>query len=97
MFSPSLAKRTPLGAATVTAYESQQTPTMKKDDKIIPSGPFKGKRIEFAPTTGIDMFPDVVADFMKQIFDFEPGDYLMSDESSLYDFTGVDEMELRDI
>jgi hypothetical protein len=70
---------------------------MKKDDKIIPSGPFKGKRIEFAPTTGIDMFPDVVADFMKQIFDFEPGDYLMSDESSLYDFTGVDEMELRDI
>ncbi len=43
------------------------------------------------------MFPDVVADFMKQIFDFEPGDYLMSDESSLYDFTGVDEMELRDI
>ena len=43
------------------------------------------------------MFPEIVADFIRQIFDFEPGDYLISDESSLFDFTGVDEMELRDI
>lgn len=69
---------------------------MKKDDKVI-QRPLRGKRIEFAPTTGIDMFPEVVADFMRQIFDFEPGDYLISDEASLFDFTGVDEMELRDI
>jgi hypothetical protein len=70
---------------------------MKKDDKIIQSGPFKGKRIEFAPTTGIDMFREVAEDFMRRIFDFEPRDYLISDESSLFDFTGVDEMELKDI
>ncbi len=73
------------------------TTQMKKDDKIIPSGPFKGKRIEFAPTTGIDMFLGIAEDFMQRIFDFEPGEYLITDESSLFDFTGLDEMELGDI
>ncbi len=29
---------------------------MSEDDKMIPSGPFKGKKIEFASTTGIDLF-----------------------------------------
>ena len=70
---------------------------MKKDDRIIQSGPFKGKRIAFAPTTGIDMFREVAEDFMRRVFDFEPGSYLISDESRLFDFTGVDEMELKDI
>ena len=70
---------------------------MKKADTIIRSGPFKGKRIEFAPTTGIDMFREVAEDFMRRVFDFEPGSYLISDESSLFDFTGVEEMERKDI
>ena len=70
---------------------------MKKDDRVIQSGPFKGKRIEFAPTTGIDMFREVAEDFMRRVFDFEPGAYLISDESSLFDFSGVEEMERKDI
>ena len=70
---------------------------MKKDNKIIPSGPFKGKRIELAPTTGIDMFLESAEDFMRRIFGFEPGEYLITDESSLFDFTGVDEMRLSHI
>ena len=70
---------------------------MKKADRIIRSGPFKGKRIEFAPTTGIDMFREVAEDFMRRVFDFEPGAYLISDESSLFDFSGVEEMERKDI
>ena len=70
---------------------------MKKADTIIRSGPFKGKRIAFAPATGIDMFREVAEDFMRRVFDFAPGSYLISDESSLFDFTGVDEMELKDI
>jgi hypothetical protein len=70
---------------------------MKKDNKIIPSGPFKGKRIELAPTTGIDMFLESAEDFMRRIFGFEPGEYLITDESSLFDFTGVDEMGLSHI
>lgn len=70
---------------------------MNEDDKIIPSGPFKGKKIELAPTTGIDMFWDIAEDFMSRIFDFAPGEYLITDESSLFDFTGLDEMEITDI
>ena len=70
---------------------------MKNNSRIIPSGPFKGKKIEFAPTTGIDKLLAISEDFMKKIFGLEPGEYLISDESSLYDFTGLDEMELTDI
>jgi len=32
---------------------------------------------------------------MNRIFGLEPGEYLISDESSLYDFTSFDEMELH--
>ncbi len=70
---------------------------MNEDDKIIPSGPFKGKKIGFAPSTGIDMFLEIAEDFMRRIFDFAPGEYLITDESSLFDFTGLDEMEIPDI
>jgi hypothetical protein len=70
---------------------------MNEDDKIIPRGPFKGKKIEFAPTTGIEMFWEIAEDFMERIFHFAPGEYLITDESSLWDFTGVDDMEITDI
>jgi hypothetical protein len=56
---------------------------MNEDSRIIPSGPLKGKKIEFAPTTGIDRFFGISKEFMKKIFDFDPGEYLISDESSL--------------
>jgi hypothetical protein len=42
---------------------------MKKANTIIRSGPFKGKRIEFAPTTGTDMFREVAENFMRRVFD----------------------------
>jgi hypothetical protein len=70
---------------------------MNDDEQIIPSGPFKGKKVQFAPTTGIDMFLEIAEDFMRRIFAFEPGEYLVTDESSLFDFTGVEEMELSNI
>jgi len=70
---------------------------MNDDSRIISSGPFKGKKIEFAPTTGVDMFLKISDEFMKKIFGFAPGDYLISDESSLYDFTGLNEWDFTDI
>jgi len=70
---------------------------MKNSSRIIPRGPFKGKKIEFAPTTGIDKFRAISEDFMNKIFGLGLGEYLISDESSLYDFTGLDEMHLPDI
>ena len=70
---------------------------MKEDEYIVPSGPLKGNKIELAPTAGIEMFEGIAEDFMQRIFNLEAGDYLITDESSLYDFTGVDDMKLADI
>lgn len=70
---------------------------MNEDQHIIKSGPLKGKKIEFASTSGIELFGRIAEEFIRRIFEFEAGDYLITDESSLYDFTGVDEMELADI
>jgi len=70
---------------------------MKNNSRIISRGPFKGKNIEFASTSGINRFREISEDFMNKIFGLEPGEYLISDESSLYEFTGLDEMELPDI
>ena len=38
---------------------------MNEDDKIIARGPFKGKRIVFAPTTRMDKFWEIAEDFIK--------------------------------
>ncbi len=70
---------------------------MRKPGKIIPSGPLKGKRIELAPTDELDMFRSFADEFMQEIFCMEPGSYLITDESSLRDFLGVDDLELVDI
>lgn len=56
------------------------------DDNIIQSGPLKGTRIELASQTGIELFEAIAEDFMRRIFGFDPGDYLITDESSLSDF-----------
>ena len=71
---------------------------MSEEEKyIVPSGPFKGKKIEMASTAGIGMFERIAEEFMLTIFGFEAGDYLITDESSLRDFVGVDELRLTDI
>ena len=70
---------------------------MKEDKRFIKNGPFKGKRIEFASTAGVKGFQTISEDFMRRIFNFEPGEYLITDETSLRDFTGLDEVELSDI
>jgi hypothetical protein len=53
--------------------------------------------IEFALTTGVDMFLKISDEFMQKILDYAPGEYLISDESSLHDFTGLNEWDLTDI
>ena len=70
---------------------------MSESERIIPSGPFKGKKIVLAPTDGVNAFRDVAEEFMAAIFEMEPGSYLITDESSLHDFEGVEEMDSPDI
>jgi len=60
---------------------------MSKDDKRIARGRFAGKKITFASTERIEEYRQLASDFMGQVFDFLPGEYLISDESDLLDFT----------
>ena len=43
------------------------------------------------------MFRSLADEFMEEIFSMEPGSYLITDESSLRDFQGVEDLELPDI
>ena len=63
----------------------------------IKSGPFKGKKITFASTAKIEELKEFADDFMFQIFDFEAGEYVVSDESSLLDFTELNSSDLTPI
>ncbi len=64
---------------------------------VLRNGPFKGKRVELASTTGIQTFDEIAEDFMLTLFGFDPGQYLITDLSSLDDFVGVDDMEIGDM
>jgi hypothetical protein len=44
------------------------------------------RHFEHAPTTGIEKPRAVADDFMRQIFEMEPEEYLITDESILTDF-----------
>lgn len=70
---------------------------MSKDDKVITRGRFKGKKITFASTERIEEFAKLVDDFMEQVFDFEPGEYLITDESDLLDFTEMGSSDTSEI
>jgi hypothetical protein len=44
-------------------------------------------KIEFASTSKVAMLAKVANEFMQEILDLDPGDYVISDESGLRDFT----------
>jgi len=60
-------------------------------------GPLKGKTISYASSDRIEEFRRIADDFMLEIFDFLPGDYLITDESSLRDFTDFGSSETSPI
>ena len=56
--------------------------------EIMPN-PYIGKKLKFelAPTRRLASLQDITEDFMKRILRYDPGDYLITDESRLSDFT----------
>jgi hypothetical protein len=70
---------------------------MSDDGPVLRKGPFKGKRVELASTTGVRTFEEIAEDFMLTLFGFNPGQYLITDLLSLHDFVGVDDMEIGDM
>lgn len=70
---------------------------MSKDDKRITRGRFAGKKITFASTERIEEFRQLASHFMGEIFDYLPGEYLISDESDLVDFTEMGTSDTSEI
>jgi hypothetical protein len=64
---------------------------MPKKPKSNPSNPLQGKKIVFAESDRIEQQRDVANIVMLELFGFEPGEYLITDESSLYDFISLAE------
>ena len=70
---------------------------MEKGWKRVPAGTFDGKRITFASTERVEACHEIAAEFMRTIFDFEPGDYAISDESDILDFMSFDEWDIDEV
>ena len=51
------------------------------------SGPHRGMTVEYASVARVEAAGSLAHEFMFEIFDFDAGDYLVTDESSLSDFT----------
>ena len=60
-------------------------------------GRFKGKKITYASTERIEEFARLASDFMGQVFDYLPGEYLISDESDVLDFSEMGSSDTTEI
>ena len=70
---------------------------MSKDNKVFRRGPHKAKKITFASTERVDEFGQLASEFMDEIFELLPGEYLISDESDIRDFTDFGSSDTSDI
>ena len=72
----------------------------KRDDKrwmILPPGTSAGKKFTFASTEEAEASTDLASEFMSSIFELDPGDYAMSDESDILDFMPFDERSTDEV
>jgi hypothetical protein len=67
------------------------------DDRGISRDRFKGKKITFASTARIEGFTLLANDFMEEIFDLQRGEYLISDESDVLDFTEMGSSDTSEV
>jgi acyl carrier protein len=70
---------------------------MKRRLKRVSGDVLSGKRITFAPTDQVESFGVLVNDFMSSIFELEPGEHMITDESDLLDFTPLDSSDTTEI
>ena len=65
--------------------------------KLLPPGTFASKKITFASTEEVEASSGVASEFMSTVFDLDPDDYAISDESDIFDFTPFDERTDDDV
>jgi hypothetical protein len=70
---------------------------MSKGDGVVSRGRFKGKKITFASRARVEEFAQVASEFMEDVFDLLPGQYAISDESDIRDFTEMGSSDTSEI
>ncbi len=70
---------------------------MSNGNGVVSRGRFKGKKVTFASTARVEEFAQVASEFMGEIFDLLPGDYAISDESDIRDFTDMGSSDTSEI
>jgi hypothetical protein len=70
---------------------------MKRRLKRVSGDVLSGKRLTFAPTDQVESFGVLVNEFMFSIFELEPGEHMITDESDLLDFTPLDSSDTTEI
>jgi hypothetical protein len=70
---------------------------MDKRRKVLTSGAFAGKTITLTSPELVDAFAEIAAHFMSAIFELDPGDYLITDESDVLDFVSIEISDTDDI
>lgn len=70
---------------------------MSKGDGVVARGRFKGKKITFASTARVEQFAQIASEFMEDVFDVLPGQYAISDESDIRDFTEMGSSDTSDV
>jgi hypothetical protein len=70
---------------------------MSNGDGVVSRGRFKGKKITFASTARVEELAQIASEFMAEIFDLLPGQYAISDESDVRDFTEMGSSDTSEI
>jgi hypothetical protein len=70
---------------------------MVKHRKVLESGTSAGKTVTLSSTDRVEAYSAIAEHFMRAIFDLDPGEYLITDESDLLDFTPIFESDTSDI
>ena len=70
---------------------------MVKHRKVPASGTSAGKTVTLSSTDRVEAYSAIADHFMSAIFDLNPGDYLITDESDLLDFTPMYESDTSEI
>ena len=70
---------------------------MSNGDGVVSTGRFKGKKITFASTSRVEELAQIASEFMAEVFDLLPGQYAISDESDVRDFTEMGSSDTSEI
>ena len=67
------------------------------NDDVISKDQFRDRKITFASTERIEAVAQIAGEFMEGIFELQPGEYVISDEADVRDFTEMASSDTSEI